>query len=146
MWPMLLATGAGLLAGKMKGDADRKNAQAMNNAAAEQTRYSWASGGPMGQLQGVPSAWGSMLQGGMTGAMIGSQLGGGAEAAAPEAASAGSAQMPLGNYAAKIQPNEALMAQSQANLAQKPSLYAGGFSDFKPKGYSLGNWDLLAKK
>ena len=145
MWGALIGLGAGALMGKMKADQERKNIEAMNRAAAEQTRYSWASGGPVGQIQGLPSSWGNMLQGGMTGAMIGSQFGG---AAKPEQVA--------GTEAAKAAPAQRMFTSPQmSTMAAQPKAFTN-FEDIlnqgQPQQYATQNpfgsstWGSLARR
>jgi hypothetical protein len=76
--------GAGL--GLLKHRDEKAQARAMNQAAADQTRYSWASGMGPGQIQKSPSLYGNLLQGGLTGAAMGQAYGAAQKAAAEEAA------------------------------------------------------------
>lgn len=69
--PLALGAGAGLLKNEL---VDKPQNEAMQAAEAEKTKWSpWT--GMKGQTLKPPSAFGSMLQGGATGAMIG-QMGG----------------------------------------------------------------------
>lgn len=83
-WAIVIGSVAGAGLGALKNAEERKQIAALNAAEAEKTRYSpWT--GMKGQIQASPSAFGDVLQGGMTGAMMGKQFGGfgsgGAEAA-----------------------------------------------------------------
>lgn len=145
MWGALIGLGAGALMGKMKADQERKNIEAMNRAASEQTRYSWASGGPMGQIQGIPSAWGSMLQGGMSGAMVGSQFGG-ADAAKPAAteATAAKAAAPARMFSAA--PMTSAMPQPQPFNSFEDILNQNQKMSLNPDLMSQTKWGQLANR
>ncbi len=73
-WPALaIGAGAGLLKHEL---VDKPQHKRMQEAQAEITRHSpWT--GMQGKTLTPPSAFGSMMQGGMTGAMMGQMAGGG---------------------------------------------------------------------
>lgn len=81
-WVTVGVAGAGMALGALENNEEQKQHSRMQRAQAEMTRYSpWT--GMQGQILTPPkSIFGSMLQGGATGAMIGQGLakGGGASA------------------------------------------------------------------
>jgi hypothetical protein len=86
-WVTVGVAGAGLLGGGVKAIADNKQYKRDQLAQSELTRYSpWT--GMKGQSLSRPSAFGTVLQGGMTGAMLGQGINAGGAAGAAGAGSA----------------------------------------------------------
>lgn len=75
-WVTVGVAGAGLLAGGLKANSDKKQYRRNQAAQAEMTRYSpWT--GMQGKVLTPPSSFGTVMQGGLTGAMLGQSLGSG---------------------------------------------------------------------
>lgn len=152
MWPMLLAAGGGALLGME--NQKYKVAQQKDNmlANAEALRYSpWTHMNPGMMKADTNSPLMAAAQGGLTGAMMGSQFGGGAATpeAKPDAIMAAGAsdvnQNPgLGN------PSEMVPAKNYANPLPGQNSWAGMMpvrvASQQPNFYSTGSpWQQMPR-
>jgi len=102
---------AGAMAGKAKNDRANEIEKSDRNLAAETARYSPWTGMAPGQIRRSGSMFGDVAQGALSGAMMGSQFGGGGMGGAAAAPMAGGGGMGAQEMNQQMSPWEQLNQQ-----------------------------------